>query len=143
MGNGAHAVILLAGIALAPLLCRFLGLSQDLLHDGARGVALVIGAMVLANTAATLEVPVYATGRMSGIQGMAALGPWVRLILLVLAFQLFVPSLTVYGGVLVLAEIPALFGLAFLAQRARTAGPAIPRPDLGDAAIRREQWGKK
>lgn len=140
-GTIAHLVILVLGAVLAAPLVRFLGVADGLVRDAAVGVALIIAAMVVANTGATFEVPVYATGRLFGIQVIGAVGPWLRVVLLVAAFHLLAPSLALYGLTLIVAEMAVMFGLAVLAQRAATVGPALPAPALGRSDVRRELLG--
>ncbi|MBD3160759.1 MAG: oligosaccharide flippase family protein, partial [Candidatus Latescibacteria bacterium] len=138
LGNLAHLLILLAAFLFADDFCRFLRLPGDAIADAARGVFLVTVALIVSNLTGTFEVPIYATGRLHRIQTVSAISPWIRLGVVFAAFTAFVPTLTVYGGTLVLAEIPAMLILAVLAQRSGLAGPVVPRPGLGDREVRRE-----
>ena len=137
LGNLATMLIILLAVALAGPFCRFLRLDDASILDGTHGLILITGALAVSILAGTFEVPIYATGRLHRIQTASALSPWIRLILVLCAFHLLIPSLTVYGGSLLLAEIPAMLFLAWMAQRARTVGPAVPRPGFGDRRIRK------
>lgn len=138
LGNLAHLAILFAALFLADDFCRFLRLPEAAIPDASRGVFLVTLALIVSNLTGTFEVPIYATGRLHRIQAVSAASPWIRLAIVFAAFSAFLPTLGLYGGALLLAEIPAMLVLAFLAQRAGLAGPVVPRPGLGDRAVRRE-----
>ncbi|MDM7913846.1 MAG: lipopolysaccharide biosynthesis protein [Candidatus Eisenbacteria bacterium] len=138
LGNAAHLAILIGAAFLAYPYCRFLGLSEAVSRGAAFGVWLVILAQTVANTSATLEVPLYATGRLGGMQILNALNPWIRLAVLVIAFSLLSPSLSVYGASLAVAEVPVLLALGLLAARAGVAGPPFPRPQTGTPQVRRD-----
>ncbi len=142
-GGIFRTFILLLGITLALPICRFLRLPPGMLADGAIGVALILAAAVISDTGSVLEIPTYATGRTAGLSILRTAMVFVRLTVIVVAFHLLIPSLKVYGASLILIETIPLFALVWMAQRTGVVGSAIPRPDLGNRAIRRElfQYG--
>jgi Na+-driven multidrug efflux pump len=138
-----RSVILLAGVILAGPICRFLRLPENLIRDGALGVTFILIASVVADAALMFDIPVFATGRTARLSVLRFFTSWLRLGITVVAFTLFVPNLRTYGGALIAIELIPLFVLIWMAQRAGTVGPAIPRLDLGDRSVRKElfQYG--
>jgi O-antigen/teichoic acid export membrane protein len=130
--------ILVIGLLLAGPLCRFVRLPAPFLGDGARGVTLLMIAAIIGDTAGVFEVPTYATGNTALLSLIRAASPVTRLILVVVGFHLLLPSLTLYGGLNIVVQLLVVAGLALLARRSGVVGSPIPRPGLGDAAIRRE-----
>jgi O-antigen/teichoic acid export membrane protein len=141
--NLFRSLILLAGVILARPICHFLRLPDDLVRDGAFGVAFIIIAAVVADTAMVFDIPIFATGRTARLSALRFVAAWVRLGITVLAFTLFVPSLKIYGGALIAIEMVPLLVLIWMAQRAGTVGPVIPRVEFGDRVVRKElfQYG--
>ncbi len=138
-----RSLILLTGVLLAGPICRFLRLPEDLIRDGALGVAFILIAAVVADAALMFDIPVFATGRTARLSVLRFFTSWLRLGITVLAFELFVPNLKVYGGALIAIELIPLLVLIWMAQHAGTVGPAIPRLELGDRKVRKElfQYG--
>ncbi len=138
LGNVAHIAIVFLALLLAEPFVRLFHLSGAVVADATQGVFLIVIAMIVSNLTGTFEVPIYATGRLHKIQIVSAFGPWLRLAAVMAAFHLLVPSLRLYGGSLILAELPAMVVLGWMAHHAHTAGPAVPRPAIGDRALRKE-----
>lgn len=138
-----RSAILVIGIFLAEPLCRFVQIPPSLLHDGTIGVALIIAAAVVADAGTMLDIPIYATGRTSRLAAVRAIRVSVRLLLVILAFSLFVPTMSVYGASLIVVELVPIAILIWWAQRSGVVGPAIPRPRFGTSEIRRRifQYG--
>jgi O-antigen/teichoic acid export membrane protein len=126
------------GLALAVPLSQFLRIPPDMLRDCAIGVSLIFFAAVVLDAAILLEVPTYATGRTALLSVAWGLLKWLRLGFTVLAFQVLAPGLAVYGGAAVGTEMVSLMVMAWLAQRSRVVGSAIPRPEFGSPVVRRE-----
>jgi O-antigen/teichoic acid export membrane protein len=135
--NLAHAAMLLLALALAAGFARFVGVPPEFQEDGARGLGLLALAWTMSQVGSIFEVPIYATGRLQAIQSVSAITPWIRLVAVVLLFGARGPSLTTYAAGAVIAEALAMLALAALAQRSGSVGPALPRFELGDRAIRR------
>ena len=135
--------ILLVAVLIAGAICRFVRLPEHLLRDGAAGVALILAAAVVTDAAATQDIPIYATGRTAKLGVIQALRGWLRLGVTLVAFSLLVPSLTVYGGGLVVTEFVPLLLLVWMGRRTGVVRSVIPRPQLGDREIRRKlfQYG--
>lgn len=138
LGNAATVVIVLLTVFFAGPFCRFLRLPEALVPDGSVGIILIAGALAVSIVTGTFEVPIYSTGRLYKIQAVSALGPWVRLAVVFAAFHYLVPSLTNYGGSLLVAEIPAMLLLGWMAQRTGTVGAAVPKPGLANREVRKE-----
>jgi O-antigen/teichoic acid export membrane protein len=138
-----RSLILLVGVLLAGPICRFLRLPDDLIRDGALGVAFILIAAVVADTAVMFDIPIYATSRTARLSAMRFVASWVKLGITFLAFTLWVPNLKVYGAALIAIEVLPLLALIWMAQRAGTVGPAIPRLEFGDRPMRKElfQYG--
>jgi Na+-driven multidrug efflux pump len=132
-----RSVILLASLLLAGPLSRFLRIPPNAIIDGSIGVALILTAAVVSDTATTFGVPIYATGRTSKISGVNLFSVWARLALVFLAFHLFAPNLRVYGSALLLTSLFPVLMYAWMAWRTGVVGFPIPRPDFGDAERRR------
>jgi membrane protein EpsK len=130
--------ILVGGIALAEPICRFVHLPAELIPDASSGVILLMIATWLGDAGAILEVPTYSTGETSALSALRGVSQLVRIPLILIGFHLLAPTLTLYGWIVNLIVVLSLVALMILAERARVVGPAIPRPGLGDASIRRE-----
>lgn len=141
--NLVRGATLVAAVALAFPICRFLHLPGQLLRDGAWGVALMLAAAVVADAATMLEIPTYSTGRINRISDLRTVMVWVRIAVIVGAFSLFVPSLRIYGISLIVLEMIPLLVLAWMGQRTGVVGPVLPLPQAGDSSIRRDlfQYG--
>jgi O-antigen/teichoic acid export membrane protein len=139
--NILRTVMLVVGLLLALPLCGFLRLSEAARPDAAVGVGLVILAMVISDLANVFSIPIYATGRTAWLSIVSAGGAWGRLGLTVLALSLLLPTLRVYGSVLVVMQLVAVAALMILAQRTQVVGPVVPRPQLGSRELRRELFG--
>lgn len=136
--SGLLRVVMLAlGFALAVPICRFVRLPEELLAQGAIGVALIVAASVVADLAGVFEVPTYATGRTASLSVIRALGTWGRLGLMLLGFALVAPTLPVYGATLVLVELLPVLGLIWFAWRSGVVGSPFPRLSFGDRDTRR------
>ena len=135
--------ILLVALALAGPLSRFLNIPPALYRDCIAGVSLIFVAAVISDTSATLEVPIYATGRTATLTAFWGLFTWVRLLFTVLGFRLIANSLAVYGGATVATEVVSLLALIVLVQRAHVVRSPFPPPQLGEPAVRRDvfQYG--
>jgi len=138
-----RGAILVIGIFLAEPLCRFVQIPPSLLRDGSIGVAMIIGAAIVADAGSMLDIPIYATGRTSRLAIVRGIRVSVRLLIVILAFSLFVPTLSVYGGSLIVVELVPIAILIYWAQRSGVVGPAIPRPQFGTSEIRKRifQYG--
>jgi O-antigen/teichoic acid export membrane protein len=130
--------ILAVGIFLAGPICRFVHLPAEMIPDASRGVMLLMIATWLSDAGAILEVPTYSTGETSALSALRGLTQLIRIPLILIGFHYLTPTLTLYGWIVNLIMVLSLVTLMVLAQRARVVGPAIPRPGLGDAPIRRE-----
>ena len=133
-----RTVVLAAGLALAWPITGFLRLDAAVRPEAALGVALVFVAAVVTDQAALLHIPIYATGRTASISLVQAGQGWVRVACVMAALAFVGTTLPVYGGALIVVELFGVGALLVLAYRARTVGPAIPRPQLGDRTLRRE-----
>jgi O-antigen/teichoic acid export membrane protein len=132
-----RSVILLVSLLLAGPLSRFLRIPANAIIDGSIGVALILTAAVVSDTATTFGVPIYATGRTSRISTVHMGSIWLRLALVLLAFHLFVPNLRVYGSAILLTALLPVFVYAWMAWRTGVVGFPVPKPDFGDAEHRR------
>lgn len=130
--------ILVLGVLLARPFCEFLRVSPALIDDATLGVALIIVATVIADARSLFEIPVYATGRTSGLSLLRTIAAWFRLGITLLAFHLFEPNLALYGLALVVIESGPLVVVAWMSSRSGVVGAVIPKPTLGDAAVRSE-----
>ena len=133
-----RVVLLTAGVALAWPLTGFFHLEPALRSGAAVGVALVFLASVINDQGVLLQIPTYATGRTAPISLVIALTGWLRVALVVAGLTWIGATLAVYGGTLVVLELLATGAFLLLAARARTVGPALPRPQLGAPDVRRE-----
>lgn len=135
-----RAAILLLGLGFAAVLCDFFRVPEELRRDGAIGIALLMVATVLADQAQAFEIPIYATGRTAPSSILRIAVAWLRLGITFAAFAFLAPTLTTYGGVLVVVEAIPLIGLYFLATRTGVVRSVLPKPDFGDAPLRREMF---
>lgn len=133
-----RAVVLAAGLALAWPITGFFRLDSALRPEAALGVALVFVAAVVTDQAALFHIPIYATGRTASISLVQAAQGWVRVVIVMAALAWVGATLPVYGGALIAVELFGVAALLILAQRSRTVGPVVPRPQLGDRPLRRE-----
>jgi O-antigen/teichoic acid export membrane protein len=133
-----RVVVLVVAILVAEPLTRFLRIPDANFADAAMGIALILVSAVILDSAIMLNVPIYATGRTAALSFVQMGTGWLRLAVVVIAFGLLAPSLTVYGGSLILIEGILLVALIWMAQRAQVVGAAIPRPDFGNREIRRQ-----
>jgi O-antigen/teichoic acid export membrane protein len=132
-----RAVVLVSGILLAHSVCRFLKVPDNLLADASIGVALLIVAGTISDTGSILEVPTYVTGSTNILSGVRMCGGILRLGFVAGAFLLFRPSLALYGIAMSAAELLITAAIGVVGQTRHIVSSVIPRPAVGDAAIRR------
>ncbi len=126
------------GIAISRLLCTFLKVEPGLLTDAVGGLVLIFLSAGVMDVGAIFEVPTYVTGHVSKISIVRIFGAWVRVLFVVPAFLLFVPSLRVYATAALLAEVAATVTLAVIASREHVVDHILPRFDPGDPEVRRQ-----
>jgi O-antigen/teichoic acid export membrane protein len=138
-----RAGILILAVLLAAPICRFLRLPPSTLHDATFGVALILVAAAVNDTATMLNIPIFATGNLAPLSVVRMVTEWTRLALVYSAFVLLAANLSTYGGVMVVVQIIGVLAMIWLIRRLRVLGPAIPRPQLGGSKMRRElfQYG--
>jgi len=130
--------LLAAGLALAAPLAAMLKVAPELRPDAVLGISLIFVAAVLTDTSSVLEVPVYATGKISTISIARGILTWLRVGAVIAGLTFVSKTLPVYGTALIVTSSIALGLFIALASRTRLVGAAIPRPYFGDAKLRKE-----
>jgi O-antigen/teichoic acid export membrane protein len=130
-------VVVAIGIALSRFLCTFMNVSPGLLTDAVGGLVLIFLSAGVMDVGAIFEVPIYTSGHTSRISLVRIVGALLRVVFVVPAFLLLVPSLRVYAGAALLAEICGTVMIALVAARERVVPTIVPRPEFGDREVRR------
>ena len=130
--------ILLMAMALAGPLCDFVRVPPELRNEAVLGMRLVLCAAWIGDFSAMFEVPVFASGATAIISYLRSGIGLIRLIVMFAAFSLLVPSLQLYGNLLIGLTLVSTASMGIFAQRAKTVGSAIPKPRIGSPAVRRE-----
>ena len=130
--------ILVLAMALAGPLCDFVQVPAELRSEAVLGMRLVLFAAWIGDFSAMFEVPVFASGATAIISYLRSGVGLLRLIVMMAAFSLLVPSLELYGNLLIGLTVVSTVGMGVFAQRAKTVGSAIPRLRVGTPAVRRE-----
>lgn len=138
LGALLRVPILIAILFAAEPLCRFVRLPESYYSDAVPGVLLILLAAWLGDIATIFAVPTYATGNTGLLSAFQMSIVVLRLAFVVVAFELFPPSLRVYGGVLVVLMTLLILGQAGLAHRSRSVGPIVPRFSMGTPQIRKD-----
>jgi O-antigen/teichoic acid export membrane protein len=129
-------VVVAAGVALSRWLCVFMKIPPNLLTDATGGVVLIVVAAGFSDTGLVFEVPTYATGHTARLSLVKAAGAVLKAALVVPAFLLFVPSLTLYAGTVCVVELLIALGIAAVGARTRVVPRIAPAPDFGSPEVR-------
>ena len=132
-----RAVVVLIGIGLARALCTFMRVPPSLVTDATGGLMLLFIASAINDTSVILEVPTYAAGQTAALSAVRTGGALLRVLLVVPAFLVLVPTLTLYGGVIVAGEVVVAVAIAIVGSRSRVVGAVVPRPAFGAPDLRR------
>lgn len=124
------------GIGVARLLCEFMKVEPTMLTDAVGGLILIFLSAGAMDVGAIFEVPIYVTGHTSRISVVRIVGAFLRVGFVVPAFLLFVPSLRVYAGAALLAEIASTVLIALVAARGKVVPAILPRPEFGSREVR-------
>ena len=132
-----RAVVVLVGVGLAHGLCVFMRAPPSLLADATVGLVLFFIAAGLNDTGGILELPTYVSGHTAPVSIVKMSGAVLRVALVVPAFLVFVPSLTVYGVAICIAELAVAIAVGIVGARKRVGSSVFPRPEFGSPALRR------
>ena len=132
-----RTVVVMVGVALAHGLCLFMRVPPSLLADATGGLGLLLVSAGFNDTSGILEVPTYVTGHTASVSIVRMAGAVLRIALVVPAFLIFVPSLTVYGAAIVLAELIIAVAIGVVGARKRVVSAVFPRPDFGSPSLRK------
>jgi len=132
-----RTVVVLAGAALAHGLCLFMRVPPSLLADATGGLVLIFIAAGLSDTGGILEMPIYVTGHTASVSLVRAAGAVLKIALVVPAFLIFVPSLTVYGVVMCTTELLVAVVMGIWSARKRIVSSVFPRPEFGSPVLRK------
>ena len=132
-----RTVVVVAGVALAHALCLFMRVPTSLLADATGGVVLFFLAGGLSDTGGILELPTYVTGHTASLSVVRTAGAVLKIALVVPAFLIFVPSLTVYGAALCIVELIVAIAIGIVGARKRIVPSIVPGPDFGSPALRK------
>jgi O-antigen/teichoic acid export membrane protein len=124
------------GVALAHFLCVFMRVPSNLLADAVGGLMVIFVSAGVSDVGGMFEVPTYTTGHTASISMLRIAGAVVRVGLVIPAFMLFVPSLRVYAGAALLAEVLGTVALGVLGSRQHVVDTILPRPDFGTPDVR-------
>ena len=131
-----RVLVVVTGVALSRWLCTFMRVPPNLLSDATGGVMLLVVAAGISETGVLLEVPTYASGHTARLSLVRMLGALLRVALVVPAFLIFVPSLSLYGATVCVLELLVAVGLGLASARARVVRHVVPAPDFGTAELR-------
>jgi O-antigen/teichoic acid export membrane protein len=129
-------VVVVIGVALSRWLCAFMRLPQNLMSDATGGVILIVIAAGFSDTGLVFEVPTYVTGHTARLSLVKTVGAVLKVALVVPAFLLFVPSLTLYSGTVCAVELLMAAGLAVVSARTGVVPRVAPAPDFGTRDVR-------
>jgi O-antigen/teichoic acid export membrane protein len=129
-------VVVTAGMVLSRALCAFMRIPPNLMTDATGGVILIVLAAGLSETGVVLEVPNYATGHTARVSLVRAIGAVLKAALVVPAFLLFVPSLTLYAGTVCVVELLIAIGVGAASARSGVVPHVVPAPDFGSPSVR-------
>jgi len=132
-----RTVVVVAGVAVARGLCSFMHVPANLLADATGGLVLLFLAAAVNDTGSILEVPTYVTGHTASVSIVRMGGAILKLALVVPAFLIFVPSLTVYGVAIGAAELIIAVMIGVVGATKRVVSSLVPRPDFGSPALRK------
>jgi O-antigen/teichoic acid export membrane protein len=132
-----RTVVVLIGAALAHGLCVFMRIPASLLVDATGGLVLFFIAAGLSDTGGILEMPIYVSGQTASVSLVRAAGSVLKIALVVPAFLVFVPSLTVYGVAVCIAELVIAVVIGIWSARQRIVSAVFPRPEFGSPALRK------
>lgn len=132
-----RAVVVMVGVALAHGLCLFMRVPPSLLADATGGLILFFISAGLNDTGGILEIPIYVSGRTASVSIVRAAGAALKVALVVPAFLIFVPSLTLYGAGICVAELVIAIAIGVVGARKRIISSVFPRPEFGSPALRK------
>lgn len=129
-------VVVVFGVALSRWLCAFMRVPPDLLSDATGGVILVVIAAGFGDAGLVFEVPTYASGHTAWLSLVRVVGALLKAALVVPAFLLFVPTLSLYGATVCVVEVLMAVGVAVVGARAHVVPHVVPAPDFGSRDVR-------
>lgn len=132
-----RTVVVLGGVALAHGLCQFMRAPASLLADATVGLVLFFVSAGLNDTGGILEMPIYVTGHTASVSIVRTAGAVLKIALVVPAFLIFVPSLTVYGVAMCIAELVVAIAIGIVGAGKRVVSSVLPRPEFGSPELRK------
>jgi O-antigen/teichoic acid export membrane protein len=132
-----RTVVVMVGVALAHGLCLFMRVPASLAADATGGLVLFFVAAGLSDTGGILEMPIYVTGHTASISLVRGVGALLKIALVVPAFLIFVPGLTVYGVAVCIAELLVAVAIGIWSARQRIVSAVFPRPEFGSPVLRK------
>jgi len=132
-----RTVVVMVGVALAHGLCLFMRAPPSLLADATGGLVLFFISAGLNDTGGILETPTYVSGHTASVSMVRAIGGVLKIALVVPAFLIFVPSLTVYGVAICIGELIVASAIGVVSARKRIVSSVFPRPEFGSPALRK------
>lgn len=129
-------LVVVLGIALARALCVFMKVEPNLMTDAVGGLMLIFLSAGVTDVGTIFEIPIYVTGHTSRISIVRVVGAGLRVAFVVPAFLLLVPSLRVYAGAALLAELAGTLLVATVAARGHVVPSIVPRPTFRDREVR-------
>ncbi len=129
-------VVVVIGVVMSRWLCSFMRVPPNLLTDASGGVILIVIAAGFGDTGLVFEVPTYASGHTAWLSMVRVVGAVLKAALVVPAFLLFVPSLSLYGATVCIVELLMALGVAFVGARAHIVPHVAPPPDFGSREVR-------
>ena len=132
-----RTVVVMAGVALAHGLCLFMRVPASMLVDATGGLMLFFVSGGLNDTGGILEMPIYVTGQTASASFIRMSGALLKIALVVPAFLILVPSLTVYGAAICIAELIVAIAIGIMSARKRVVSSVFPRPEFGSPALRK------
>lgn len=132
-----RVVVVMVGVALAHGLSLFMRVPPSLLVDATGGLIMFFIAAGLRDTGGILEMPIYVTGHTASASLVRTAGAVLKIALVVPAFLIFVPSLTVYGAAVCIGELIVAIVIGIWSARQRVVSSVFPRPEFGAPALRK------
>ena len=126
-----------AGMASAHGLCLFMRVPTNLLMDATGGLLLFFISAGLNDTGGILEMPIYVTGHTASASIVRMSGALLKIALVIPAFLIFVPSLTLYWVAICVAELVVSITVGIVSTRLRVVSSVFPRPEFGSPALRK------
>ncbi len=129
-------VVVIVGVALSRWLCTFMRIPPDLMTDAVGGVMLIVIASASSDLGVLFEVPTYVTGHTARLSLVRIAGAVGKAALVVPAFLIFVPGLTLYAVTVCVVEVLVAVGIAMVGARGHVVPHVVPRPDFGTREVR-------